>query len=93
MSAVIRGSGAVCWPAWRCQSFSASTRHAQVGAREEDAVRPSGHELTVAVADADRCVHLDTALGGSVILSIASTVSGLTPTTYLRVGPLHRDSP
>ena len=38
MSAVIRGSGAVCWPALRCQSFSASIRHAQVGRAEEHAV-------------------------------------------------------
>ena len=38
MSAVIRGSGAVCCPASRCQSVSASTEGAEVGAGQEDPV-------------------------------------------------------
>ena len=47
MSAVIRGRGAVCWPALRCQSFSASTSMPR-SARARNTPCPSGHELTVA---------------------------------------------
>ena len=45
MSGVIRGIGAVCWPAWRCQSLSASIS-APRSARARKTPWPSGHELT-----------------------------------------------
>ena len=65
MSAVIRGSGVVCWPASRCQSFSASIEAAEVGAGEEDAVArralvrpsPSPRDRVTIVGSALRAGH------------------------------------
>ena len=45
MSAVIRGIGIVCWPAWRCQSLSASTRLPR-SARRRNTPWPDGQAFT-----------------------------------------------
>src|SRR6476661_5339099 len=75
MSAVILGSGAVCWLALRCQSVSASIRLPR-SARERKMPCPSGHWLTSpsSAAPPSLRVTMSVPQRGQVRVSMQSTL-------------------